>query len=204
MLYDGNGYNQDGFHRDTGLNCRGLTRLQDQARRREAAGPHEDLIEYGEQQDRQRGDHEWGILRSLTIDSRKLVNSLEEGQRDIVLNYMRVYLLRVQRTILGDPRDDFVDDSHSDPDGDFENEANPWPEIHGDGDVHPNEVWPAETRPPATPITRPPSPLGLPVVGDRPPLPPDTEESSQSASEGDGERPDWFPSTGGWPENEEL
>ncbi|KAH6841822.1 hypothetical protein B0T12DRAFT_319595, partial [Alternaria alternata] len=93
-VYDEEGYNQDGYHRESGLNRQGLTRRQGMIRRREE--DEEDDDEEGEGEDDQDEDPEWEVLQHLTPDQRALVNQLPHGPREDALDQFRITLFETQ------------------------------------------------------------------------------------------------------------
>ncbi|KAF1941973.1 hypothetical protein EJ02DRAFT_346572 [Clathrospora elynae] len=91
-VYDEEGYNQLGFHRNTGLNRGGLTRRQDMARARgEGIHDEEDEEEEGEEE-----NPDWEILQHLTPDQRAMINQLPHGVREDTLDQFRLQLFMEQ------------------------------------------------------------------------------------------------------------
>jgi hypothetical protein len=203
------------------LNRAGLTRIQEQARRRQRQArrllhiDEHDGLDDEEREEQARGDEEWSVIRYLTPEARRAVNRFQNryqgSDHDVALRHFRTHLFELRGLrfdglwdgdgddgVLDGNRDNDVwdssgDDTHSNPDADHANEANPWP-IDG--------AWPADIHRPATPIARPPIPL--PFMRDESLPPPDSGEAGQGVSEVGFERPDWFPPIEGWPEDEEL
>jgi hypothetical protein len=95
--YDEEGYNQDGYHRDTGLNRDGLTRRQDNTRRQDDDPDEED--EFDEEEE----DPDWEVLQHLTPDQRIMVNNLMRNDRDDALDQLRIELFET-RGITFEPR----------------------------------------------------------------------------------------------------
>jgi hypothetical protein len=193
------------------LSRAGLTRIQEQARRRQRLNrlsqiDEDDGLDDEEREERARGDEEWSVIRDLSPDARRAVNRhqyrYQGGDHNVALRHFRTHLFEVRGLRFdglwdgdGDHGvlDDSGNDTHSNPDADHANEANPW---------QPNGVWPVDIHRPATPIARPPSPL--PIIRNESPPSPGTGEAQQGASEVGSHRPDWFGPIGGWPEGEEL
>jgi hypothetical protein len=92
-VYDEEGYNQDGFHRDTELNRDGLTRRQDLLRRR---GEEEREEDNEEEEEDEEVDPEWEVLQHLTPEQRTMVNQLPHEARNDALDQFRIELFENQ------------------------------------------------------------------------------------------------------------
>ncbi|CAO2651208.1 Nn.00g095050.m01.CDS01 [Neocucurbitaria sp. VM-36] len=136
--YDEEGYNQDGFHRDTGLNRDGLTRRQDLARARAEADPDEDEDDdEGEEEDE---DPDWDVLQHLDPEQRIAINVLDGEARDDALDQHRIELMETRGIIfnqgqhppqiIGEAHDS--DDEEGAEDADDEDIENRDPQDHQD------------------------------------------------------------------------
>lgn len=92
--YDDEDYNQDGFHRDTGLNRNGFTRPQETAHRR-GEDPNAD------EDDDEEGDIDWEVLQHLTPAQRAMINNLENVAREDALDQLRIELFEQQGITFG-------------------------------------------------------------------------------------------------------
>jgi hypothetical protein len=93
-VYDDQGYNQDGYRRDTGLNREGLTRRQEIVRANAedgAQGDHGDDVD-DEEGDEEGDDPEWEVLQHLTPEQRAIINLLPDGAREDALDQHRIEL----------------------------------------------------------------------------------------------------------------
>ncbi|KAF1851888.1 uncharacterized protein K460DRAFT_270383 [Cucurbitaria berberidis CBS 394.84] len=88
-IYDEEGYNQDGFHRTTGLNREGLNRRQDIARARGDGDPD---LEGGEEDE----EEDWDVLQHLTLEQRMTINVLDGEEREDALDQHRIELMETQ------------------------------------------------------------------------------------------------------------
>ncbi|KAH7361234.1 hypothetical protein BKA66DRAFT_444801 [Pyrenochaeta sp. MPI-SDFR-AT-0127] len=112
--YDDEGYNQDGFHRTTGLNRDGLTRRQDLARARGEEDPNED--DDAEQDE----DPDWDVLQHLTPEQLMTINVLQGADREDALDQHRIELMETQGVTFnqGQPEPNAIqDDEHNEAQG---------------------------------------------------------------------------------------
>jgi hypothetical protein len=141
-VYDDQGYNQDGYHRDTGLNREGLTRRQEIARANAedgAQGDHGDDVDDEEGED-EGDDPEWEVLQHLTPEQRAIVNQLPDGPREDALDQHRIELFENEGIVF----DQFLPPQHQeqhhggdeddDDDGGDEDEDGDEGDGNGDGD----------------------------------------------------------------------
>jgi hypothetical protein len=146
-VYDDQGYNQDGYHRDTGLNREGLTRRQEIARANAEDGPqgdHGDDVD-DEEGDEEGDDPEWEVLQHLTPEQRAMINLLPDGAREDALDQHRIELFENE----GITFDQFLPQEHQeqhhggdeDDDGDEGNgDEGDGDEGHGDNDDDPDNA----------------------------------------------------------------
>ncbi|KAH7075857.1 hypothetical protein BKA63DRAFT_565907 [Paraphoma chrysanthemicola] len=101
--YDEEDYNQEGYHRDTGLNREGLTRRQENMRRRDEDGDDddEDRDEEDENEGEEDDDPDWEVLQHLTPDQRVVVNTLHGVAREDALDQLRITLFETQGIMFG-------------------------------------------------------------------------------------------------------
>lgn len=99
-FYDAEDYNQDGYHRNTGLNREGLTYRQEIARRRREDHDDEDEDEDIED-DREEGDPDWEVLQHIEPDERIAINTLLAGARDDALDQLRITLFETRGIMFG-------------------------------------------------------------------------------------------------------
>lgn len=107
--YDEEGYNQDGFHRDTSLNRDGLTRRQNEAQLRA-----DDADDEGVDED----DVEWDVLQHLTLDQRVMLNILDHENRADAMDQLRIQLFETRGILFnqGQPQPDEIEDSNDNED----------------------------------------------------------------------------------------
>ncbi|KAF2036042.1 hypothetical protein EK21DRAFT_52351, partial [Setomelanomma holmii] len=115
--YDEDGYNQDGFHRNTGLNHDGLTRRHDIARRR-----GEDPDDEDEDDDGEDDNPDWEVLQHLTPDQRIVVNALHRGAREDALDQLRITLFETQGITFGGHGQPHPEEEDDDGEEDIEDE----------------------------------------------------------------------------------
>lgn len=92
---DAEGYNQDGYHHETGLNRESLTRRQEMARRR-GEDPDAD-----EEDDGEEDDDEWDVIQHLAPEERLNINVLHDPERDDALDNLRIQLFEEQGVLFG-------------------------------------------------------------------------------------------------------
>ncbi|KAL6710827.1 hypothetical protein ACN47E_007884 [Coniothyrium glycines] len=92
--FDDEGYNQDGFHRDTGLNRSGLTRRQQSAADRAEGIPDEDDDDVEDNDE--NIDPEWEVLQHLTPEQRVFLNILPHNARNDALDQFRIDLFETR------------------------------------------------------------------------------------------------------------
>lgn len=90
-IYDAEGYNQDGFHHETGLNREGLTRRQDITWRRGEDPEAED-----EEDEEEEEDPHWQVLQHLAPEQRIALHILEGEAREGALARLQVQLFEEQ------------------------------------------------------------------------------------------------------------
>ena len=102
-IYDAEGYNQNGYHRDTGLNREGLTRRQDVARRRGEDPNDVDEEDDDDDDDDNEGeeDPDWEVLQHLAPDQRITINTLHGEAREDALDQLRIMLFETQGILFG-------------------------------------------------------------------------------------------------------
>ncbi|KAH7090295.1 hypothetical protein FB567DRAFT_287853 [Paraphoma chrysanthemicola] len=125
--YDEEDYNQEGYHRDTGLNREGLTRRQENMRRREEDGDdddEEDRDEEDEEDNEEDDDPDWEVLQHLTPDQRVVVNTLHGVAREDALDQLRITLFETRGIMFGnqDPPQ-VIHPDEEDEDGEGEREG---------------------------------------------------------------------------------
>lgn len=99
-IYNADGYNQEGYHRDTGLNRQGLTFVQEM---RLLGGGHPGAE--GEEVDNDGdADDDWNVLQHLDPAQRAVINELPDDERDEALNRIMIALFETQGILFG--RDD--------------------------------------------------------------------------------------------------
>lgn len=137
-IYDEEGYNQDGFHRTTGLNRNGLTRLQDLA----LARGEEDRDDGDD--DEQDEDPDWDVLRHLTPDQRMTINVLEGADREDALDQHRIELMETRGILFNQHQPHLQannvedDEDHSDTGGDDTQDEAAGNNRHGEGNLEPD------------------------------------------------------------------
>ena len=94
--FDDEGYNQDGYHRESSLNREGLTRRQEMARRR-----GEDPDEDEDETDPEVEDEEWEVMQHITPEQRMAVNILHGAAREDALDNLRIQLFEAQGITFG-------------------------------------------------------------------------------------------------------
>ncbi|KAH5074864.1 hypothetical protein HBH95_138300 [Parastagonospora nodorum] len=95
--FDTEGYNQDGYHRDSSLNREGLTRRQEMARRRGEDPDDED----DDETDPELEDEEWEVMQHITPEQRMAVNILHGAAREDALDNLRIQLFESQGITFG-------------------------------------------------------------------------------------------------------
>jgi hypothetical protein len=93
--FDAEGYNQDGYHRETGLNREGLTRRQEMARRRG------DDLDADEEDEGEEDDDEWEVMQHLPPEQRQAINFLHGQERDDALDNLRIQLFEERGILFG-------------------------------------------------------------------------------------------------------
>jgi hypothetical protein len=112
-IYDEESYNQDGFHRDTGLNREGLTRRQESARLGD-----EDDEDDEDDDDEERGE-DWDVMQHLEPEQRITINFLQGVARVDALDQLRMMLFETRGILFGLGDDGSEDSEH---DNEEENE----------------------------------------------------------------------------------
>jgi hypothetical protein len=111
-IYDEESYNQDGFHRDTGLNREGLTRRQESARLGD-----EDDEDDEDDDDEERGE-DWDVMQHLEPEQRTTINFLQGAAREEALDQLRIMLFETRGILFG-----LGDDGNEDSEHDNEEET---------------------------------------------------------------------------------
>lgn len=127
-IYDEEGYNQDGFHRDTGLNREGHTRRQ---ALRDTDSDHEEEDEEDDDPDAQHF-----VLQHVDAAMRATFNALPHQDREAFLLNLQIQLFEERNITFDLPNEDGRDDDGSDDEGEDEDES-----INDlDGDHHPDDL----------------------------------------------------------------
>ena len=126
-IYDEEGYNQDGFHRDTGINREGHTRRQ---ALRDANSDDEDEDEDDDP------DARHFVLQHVDAAMRATFNALPHQDREAFLLNLQIQLFEERGTTFNLPGDDESDDDgNEDEEDDADENIN-----YLDGDSHPGDL----------------------------------------------------------------
>lgn len=126
-IYDEEGYNQDGFHRDTGLNREGHTRRQAP---RDVEGDDED------EDDDDDPDARHFVLQHVDAAMRATFNALPHQDREAFLLNLQIQLFEERGIIFDLPDEDGRDNDGSDEEEEDEDEN-----VNDlDGDNHPGDL----------------------------------------------------------------
>jgi hypothetical protein len=101
--YDEEGYNQDGFHRNTELNRAGLTRLEQRLQDRGEDGDDNHDSD-NEDQDREEDMPDWDVLQHLSPGNRAIINALPHTHRQDALEMIRIELMEEQGITFNEPQ----------------------------------------------------------------------------------------------------
>jgi hypothetical protein len=128
-IYDEEGYNQDGFHRDTGLNREGHTRRQ---ALRDTDSDHEEEDEEDDDPDAQHF-----VLQHVDAAMRATFNALPHQDREAFLLNLQIQLFEERNITFDLPNEDGRDDDGSDDEGEDEDESiNDLDRDHHPDDLH--------------------------------------------------------------------
>lgn len=210
-IYDDEDYNQDGYHRITGINREGRTRREQRRLDGEEDGDEdeEDSDEEEEQEqeeeDDERDDPAWDVLQHVEPDVRAMFAALPDEDREMFLFDLQFQLLEERGITFPDVNDDTNIEPFDNQDRDTA--ADDSSDNEDDGDAAEDDITQG-----AQPTVDDDAPVAPEPGGGIDPevlntSSPDEEQPSTPVvgnEQGGEERPMWKGPPGGWPDDEEL
>ncbi|KAJ4358980.1 hypothetical protein N0V95_002596 [Ascochyta clinopodiicola] len=109
-IYDEEDYNQDGFHRITGLNREGRTRREQRRINETEAEASEGEDDEEEAEDAHLNDRpEWEVLQHVEPNVRATFRALPQGDREMFLVNLQIQLFEERGITFADPEEDGED-----------------------------------------------------------------------------------------------
>jgi hypothetical protein len=145
-IYDEESYNQDGYHRDTGLNRASLTYRQENAR----LGVVDD--EDDDDEDNEERGEDWDVMQHLEAEQRITINVLQGEAREDALDQLRIMLFETRGLFFGQGNHDGEDgNEEGEGEGEREESDNDEEEIGGEEDGNGDDTSELGDEEPAAP-----------------------------------------------------